>query len=294
MRAGPQEMDNVEVDLPAWIHRWKSKLPDKLRNIVAESSGKEHEAPHELPQAPEVPAMGSASSSSSDLETELQSERKRRTQADIARQLAADEARRLQSEVWSLKAEVTRMHDLLRRLDISEASTLEDAESSLAMFTRLKREAEAIVADKRAAAGRSPSKAPSSPKASASATMPGTPTKRDNWSEAAASSSAAPPSPGGPTVPPRMPSSMADEAHDVPPSPGGATASGDGTDVEVGGSVYGEDGVEEISTEKPVQPPPSPEARPPPAEGADMDPPLDDEAFEGLQVREGESEGVGG
>jgi len=176
-------------------------------------------------------------------------------QADTARQLAVDEARRLNSEVWALKGEVARLHNLMRRLDISEADSLADAEAAAAMFTRLKLEAEAIVAEKRAAAAANPH-SPSSKGAAA----PISPSK---------------------TLPPKSPMG--------PPLPGSpprrawpCEAASEGENGAGEGGCDDSD-VESFSTEQPPQLPTSPHPGMMPADGSDMDPPMDDAAFESLQ-----------
>ena len=149
--------DKENEGVPAWVHRWKGKLPDKLRSFVSESSAvfEADDGRVPKPQDGRVPKPQEfrRAASASDATTtvpewgggqdpeELQTERLRRAQAEIEWRKAADEASRLQSEVWGLKGEVARLHTLMKRLDISQVETSAEAEAAAEMFIHLAREA---------------------------------------------------------------------------------------------------------------------------------------------------------
>jgi len=149
-------------EVPAWVRRWSSKLPEKLRTFVSEANSEagpsEKSAPTPPPPVYKQHADGRAhvppvtrtvseglgvGASASSTRDELEAERTRRLGAE-------QEARLLSAEVWSLKAEVARMHEMMRRLDTSSLGNPTEAEAACDMFLRLAREAHNIGENMRA------------------------------------------------------------------------------------------------------------------------------------------------
>ena len=138
--------------VPAWVKRWSSKLPDKLRTFVSDAAeiGKDAAASpapaaHVSPEKAYVPPRRAPSESyglhpsagAGCSRDELEAERERRLEAER-------ESRRLQSEVWSLKAEVSRLHEMMKRFDASNLESPSEAEAAVDMFLRLAREAHSV------------------------------------------------------------------------------------------------------------------------------------------------------
>lgn len=213
--SGPIDTSS-DPTVPAWVNRWKAKLPDKLRSTVTQHaaattpediSERGNSAPpspaknkspapspapspakrataglasagflqeNSDPQATvtrpsifanrpkaEPPASKDvASSSSADesvagwsqalMEAELESERRRRVDAEKGKREALERAAVLNMQVDGLRDEIERLQMILRRIDISSVETASDAREMSEMFTRLAAEAESVAVEKEA------------------------------------------------------------------------------------------------------------------------------------------------
>ena len=302
--AWPADAENEGQPVPAWVKRWSSKLPDKLRTFVSDAAeiGKDaaaspapaahvspekayvppRRAPSQSPEKAYVPPRRAPSDSyglhpsagAGCSRDELEAERERRLEAER-------ESRRLQSEVWSLKAEVSRLHEMMKRFDASNLESPSEAEAAVDMFLRLAREAHSVgekmrTAEFEARRGGRYGLPTASPVAPADGpTPPSSPSKAAARYAAAAAAAAA-------AYAPASASSAADEGahHGAPNSSSSAE-----DEIEI------EDEIEEISTETLAKASGAPpEGTPagmataegtPAAEGEEA--PMDEESFQTLQ-----------
>ena len=308
------DAENEGQPVPAWVKRWSSKLPDKLRTFVSDAAeiGKDaaaspapaahvspekayvppRRAPSESPEKAYVPPRRAPSESyglhpsagAGCSRDELEAERERRLEAER-------ESRRLQSEVWSLKAEVSRLHEMMKRFDASNLESPSEAEAAVDMFLRLAREAHSVGEKMRTAefearrGGRYglPTASPVAP--GGGPTPPGSPTK----------SGCGAPSDG--PAPPSSPSraaaryAAAAAAAAAAYAPAAAASAAEAEAGAPSSSCSAEDEIEEISTETlakasgaPTEGTPSGMATAegtPAAEGEEA--PMDEESFQTLQ-----------